>query len=76
MRQLGNIDFEAARQQIPPDAVLVADKVEFNIFQIRTGQQSCFLLPQRLKVPLSKTALAVDISPPLSPSPLEGTLKK
>lgn len=43
----------------------MADKVEFNIFQIQTGQQSCFLLPQHLTVPLSKTARAVDISYPL-----------
>lgn len=40
---------EAAQQQIPPVAVSVADKVEFNIFQTWTGQRSCFLLPQHLK---------------------------
>lgn len=63
---LHRFSWEAAQQQIPPDAVSVADKVEFNIFQIQTEQQSCFLLPQHLKLPLSKTARAVDkSSPPL-----------
>lgn len=32
---LHRLSWEAAQQQIPPDSVLVADKVEFNIFQIQ-----------------------------------------
>lgn len=73
--RIAQVLMEAAQQQIPSDSVLVADKVEFNIFQIWDWAAVLFSVTTTFKSSIVKNCMCCRyIFLPLLV--LKGTLKK